>query len=57
MVPGAGHEFDPAVHEAVAGGGDGHLVVTQELRRGYVLKGRLVRPSLVVVQPEDDGDE
>ncbi len=50
IVPGVGEPFDPAVHEAVAGGGDGHLVVAQELRRGYVLSGRVIRPSLVVVE-------
>jgi len=53
IVPGVGEPFDPAMHEAVAGGGDGHLVVSQELRRGYVLKDRLIRPSLVVVEADD----
>ena len=44
-------DFDPTVHEAVAapGGGEGDLVVTQELRRGYMLGNRVLRPSLVVV--------
>jgi molecular chaperone GrpE len=51
-VPGAGEDFDPAVHEAtaVAGGADGQLVVAEELRRGYTLKGRLLRPAMVVVE-------
>ena len=56
IVPGTGAAFDPAVHEAVAGGGDGHLVVSQELRRGYLLKERLIRPSLVVVEPDGTTD-
>ena len=57
IVPAVGHPFDPAVHEAVAGGGDGHLVVAQELRRGYFLQERLIRPSLVVVEAlEASGD-
>ncbi len=44
-------DFDPTVHEAVAapGGGESDLVVTQELRRGYMLGNRVLRPSLVVV--------
>lgn len=52
MVPGVGADFDPAVHEAiaVAGSGEGHLVVSEEQRRGYLLKERLLRPALVVVQ-------
>ena len=43
--------FDPAVHEAVTGPGegDGELVVT-EMRRGYTLSGRVVRAALVAVR-------
>ena len=50
-----GETFDPAAHEAVAGPGegDGDLVVTQELRRGYTLHDRVVRPSLVMVGHAD----
>ena len=50
-----GETFDPTVHEAVAGPGegDGDLVVTQELRRGYTLHDRVVRPSLVMVGHAD----
>lgn len=53
LIPAVGELFDPAVHEAVASPeseGDGPLVVTQELRRGYRMKGRVVRPSLVIVE-------
>lgn len=52
-VPGKGSLFDPAVHEAVSGPpaeGDGDLVVASELRRGYIMQGRLIRPSLVTVE-------
>lgn len=51
--------FDPHVHEAVltAGDGDGTLSVTQELRRGYKLRGKVLRPALVAVAPEPTGDE
>ena len=51
-IPAAGEVFDPKVHEAVSGpsgGGDGDLVVGAELRRGYVMRGRVIRPSLVMV--------
>ncbi|MGD2051009.1 MAG: nucleotide exchange factor GrpE [Acidimicrobiia bacterium] len=47
-----GVPFDPAVHEAVSGPseeGDGELVV-QEMRRGYTLRGRVIRPALVTVE-------
>jgi molecular chaperone GrpE len=49
-IPAVGEAFDPAVHEAVSGGGDGELRVGQELRRGYTLAGRVLRPSLVTVE-------
>lgn len=52
VVPGAGEDFDPTVHEATAvtGTGEGHLVVAEVLRRGYLLKERLLRAAMVVVQ-------
>jgi len=60
-VPGVGEDFDPAIHEAtaVAGSGDGPLVVAEEFRRGYTLKGRLLRPAVVVVEsrPPAEGGE
>ncbi|MCP4307455.1 MAG: nucleotide exchange factor GrpE [bacterium] len=50
-IAAAGVAFDPAVHEAVAGptgDGEGELMVT-EMRRGYTLRGRVVRAALVAV--------
>lgn len=52
-VAALGMPFDPEIHEAVAGGGDGHLVVTAEMRRGYPLHGRVIRPTLVNVAASD----
>ena len=55
-----GTAFDPAVHEAVSGptgSGDGDLVVADELRRGYVLNGRLIRAALVTVDHASQIDE
>jgi molecular chaperone GrpE len=51
MIPTVGEDFDPEVHEAVAGGGDGDLMVVEELRSGYTLKARVLRPAMVVVAP------
>jgi molecular chaperone GrpE len=47
--------FDPSLHEAVttSGDGDGELVVTDEFRRGYRLKDRVLRASLVGVTPKE----
>jgi molecular chaperone GrpE len=50
-IAALGLPFDPAIHEAVTvlGEGDGELIITQELRKGYVMRDRLIRPSLVIV--------
>jgi molecular chaperone GrpE len=55
VISSDGEDFDPQVHEAVAGGGDGDLVVAQEMRRGYTLKGRVLRPAMVVVASRPQG--
>jgi molecular chaperone GrpE len=51
-IPAVGELFDPKVHEAVSGPGEGEgeLLVDAELRRGYVMRGRVIRPSLVSVK-------
>lgn len=51
-IEASGVPFDPAVHEAVTGpggDGDGDLVVT-EMRRGYTLRGKVIRAALVAVE-------
>ena len=49
-IPAVGQPFDPAVHEAVSViPGEGDQIVTEELRKGYVMRGRVLRPSLVIV--------
>jgi molecular chaperone GrpE len=55
MIPAQGEPFDPTVHEAVSGGGAGDLLVATEMRRGYTLRGRVLRPALVAVAGEEDG--
>jgi molecular chaperone GrpE len=45
-----GEPFDPEVHEAVMSNGDGDLVVSQELRRGYRLGDRVLRAALVALE-------
>jgi molecular chaperone GrpE len=51
VIPTIDEPFDPEVHEPAGAptGGDGELVVTDELRRGYRLNGKVVRPALVSV--------
>ena len=53
-IPTVGAEFDPELHEAVLAPepGAGRLIVSHEMRRGYTLKGRLLRAALVAVDHE-----
>jgi molecular chaperone GrpE len=52
-IEAMGRPFDPERHEALmqseGGDGDGELTVADVLRRGYTLKGRVVRPAGVRV--------
>ena len=51
-IKSVGEAFDPEKHNAVARiekeGAEG-CVVTEEVRRGYAMKGRVIRPSIVKV--------
>ena len=58
VIPTEGESFDPTVHEAVAGGSGENLVVAGEMRRGYTLGGRALRPALVAVSaPQETTEE
>ena len=51
-IEAVGHEFDPNLHQAVAQveSADGRdNVVVEEIQRGYLLEGRLLRPSMVKI--------
>ena len=54
IIPTVGSEFNPEIHEAVLAPepGDARLIVSQEMRRGYTLRGRLLRAALVAVDHE-----
>jgi molecular chaperone DnaJ len=51
IIPTIGFPFDPGLHEAVGrvDPGPGRLMVTGEVRRGYRVKGEVIRPALVTV--------
>jgi molecular chaperone GrpE len=49
-IEAVGAPFDPALHEAISViPGEGDQIVDQEVRKGYMMGGRVIRPSLVVV--------
>ena len=52
VIDATGKEFDPKIHEAISqeesdSVPEGHVI--RQLRKGYVLRDRLVRPSNVIV--------
>ena len=57
VIPAAGEPFDPSVHEAVSGATGDDLVVDTELRRGYTLRGRVIRPAMVTVASGEESRE
>ena len=54
VVPTLGEPFDPEIHEPVgAPGGTSDLVVSSELRRGYRLRDRVLRPAMVMLEARE----
>lgn len=52
MIPAVGEPFDPNVHQAVMQESDSEKesgIVLKELQKGYKLKDRVLRPSMVSV--------
>ncbi|MDV2888285.1 nucleotide exchange factor GrpE, partial [Alkalihalophilus pseudofirmus] len=51
-IEAVGKEFDPQKHHAVMQGEDENFpagVVIEEFQKGYLLKDRVIRPSMVKV--------
>lgn len=53
-IAAVGEQFNPEVHDAVMATGNGgdSIIVTSEMRKGYTLKGRVIRAALVAVNHE-----
>lgn len=52
LIPTVGRQFNPEVHEAVMreeGGEQPENTVIEEFRKGYMLKGKVIRPAMVKV--------
>jgi molecular chaperone GrpE len=54
VIPAIGEVFNPEVHEAVVATGDGTnaITVSTEMRKGYILKEKVIRAALVAVKHE-----
>jgi len=56
-IDAVGQPFDPRFHQAIMRRPGQEGVVLEEAQRGYVMNGRVLRPSMVVVgTQENDGD-
>lgn len=57
VIPTVGSPFNSDYHEVVGKvePGEGSLVVTGEVRRGYLVKGQVIRPALVTVKRAGGG--
>jgi molecular chaperone GrpE len=54
VIPTVGEPFDPEIHEPVgAPGGSDDLVVSSEVRRGYRLRDRVLRPAMVMLEARE----
>jgi molecular chaperone GrpE len=56
-IKAIGEAFDPAIHEAVTQGEGEESKVVEEIRRGYKLGDRVIRPALVIVGKGKDKKE
>jgi molecular chaperone GrpE len=56
-IESEGKEFDPNLHEAVmcVEGEEGRVI--QEVQKGYLFRDRVVRPSMVTVGKEGEGED
>ena len=55
-IEAVGEIFDPKLHEAISVKEDPTLddnTIITELRKGYILKDRVIRPSLVEISKRD----
>jgi len=59
-IESVGKAFDPRLHEAVVVEENGDLpdqTVIEELQRGYILEGKVIRPARVKVSKKPQGEE
>ena len=58
-IEAKGQQFDPNYHQAVVTQASADLeenIVIEEMRKGYTLNGRLLRPAMVSVSVKDHND-
>jgi len=56
----SGKSFDPQIHEAIERRFDAELppdTIIEEIAKGYMLHDRVLRPALVVVSAQPEGEK
>jgi len=59
-IEALGEKFDPNLHEAISVINDNKLddsTITKEIRKGYISKNRVIRPSLVEISKKQGEDK
>ena len=59
-IEALGEIFDPNLHEAISVINDSKLddsTITKEIRKGYISKNRVIRPSLVEISKKQGEDK
>lgn len=56
QIESAGQIFDPRFHQAVMRRPGPEGVVVEEVQKGYIMNGRVLRPSMVVVGTQEDNE-
>lgn len=58
IIPTTDQNFSPDIHQPINAPppGDGEVIVSGEVRRGYRLEGRLLRPALVEVTRRNESE-
>ncbi len=57
QIEALGKPLDLSVHEAVRQGKGEEGIVIKEIRKGYQLRGKVIRPTMVVVGKGEDTDK
>ncbi len=57
QIEAVGQPFDPRFHQAVMRRPGAEGVVLEEMQKGYIMNGRVLRPSMVVVGTEESINE
>ncbi len=57
QIDAVGQPFDPRYHQAVMQRAGEEGLVLEEVQKGYIVNGRVLRPSMVVVGSHEDNED